>query len=213
MNYSKDVRKLEELAAGGGNETLIYVVAWENEDYSIMNEARKSPTLLGCRWFSTALYPDLLDESTVGSRIVGIRDFAIAVGLLAPEQHPPVSNLSKRLMEEARLQLGRYPSYEHVYLYDAIMIAAEALLAAGNRGRDAVIKAIPAIAEHYYGATGCKALDSNGDLKAEDTAFIGVTKNGDTYTFSYYVFYDALRDEFNILDKPMERGWFFSPQA
>jgi branched-chain amino acid transport system substrate-binding protein len=213
MNYSKDVRKLEELVAGGGNETLIYIVAWENEDYSIMNESRKSPALLRCRWLSAALFPSLLDESTVDGKLVGLRDFAITVGLLAPEQYPPASNLSIRLMEEAKLRLGHYPSYEHVYLYDAIMIAAEVLLAAGNRGRDAVIQAIPAVAEHYYGATGYKALDCNGDLKAEDTAFIGVTEKGETYTFSYYVFYDALRDEFNILDKPTERKWFFSPQA
>ncbi len=72
---------------------------------------------------------------------------------------------------------------------------------------------IPEIAKTYFGATGHKALDTNGDLQDEDTAFIGVVKQDDGYQLAYYAFYDGSRREFSTLDEPQERRWFFSPQA
>ena len=142
-----------------------------------------------------------------------LRDFAISVGLWAPEQRPIVSELSDRLMEDARQSLGYYPSYEHMYLYDAIVVAAQTLLTSGNAGGEVLKDIIPSVAGRYFGVTGVKTLDQHGDLESEDTGFIGVVRRGDTYEFGYYSFHNGVRDEFTILDSPRQRRWFFSPQA
>lgn len=210
-NYSGVVREAEQLVAGHEEDTLVYMVAWENEDYSILNEARRSPALSECRWFTAALYPSIIEETAMFGMAHGIRDFAVEVGLWAPEQRPIIRELTTRLMETARAELGEYPSYEHVYLYDAIMVAANALMEAGG-DREDLNAAIPLVASHYYGTTGLKALDSNGDLMAEDTAFIGVCKE-DGYKLAYYAYHDGLRNEFTILQKAEERPWYFSPEA
>jgi hypothetical protein len=69
------------------------------------------------------------------------------------------------------------------------MVAAGALVEVGG-DREGLNVAIPLIASHYYGATGFKALDSNGDLMAEDTAFIGVRKGDRGYELAYYTYHD-----------------------
>jgi ABC-type branched-subunit amino acid transport system substrate-binding protein len=212
MNYSSTVGELEMMVASRSG-ALVYLVAWENEDYSIMNEARKSAVLSGVRWFTAAMYPTITDEYTVEGRIRDIRDFALGVGLLAPEQRPLVNDLTRRLMEEARSSLGRYPSYEHVYLYDSVMVAARALMVANSSDPALLAEAIPIVASGYYGAAGCKLLDANGDLAYEDTAFIGVVEDGGSYSLGYYVYHNGARDEFLVLDEPEERSWLFSPQA
>jgi ABC-type branched-subunit amino acid transport system substrate-binding protein len=212
MNYSDEVRELEALA-DEGERALVYLVAWENEDYSILYEARKSPVLSRVRWFTAALYPTIIEQRVMFGMAEGLRDFAIEVGLWAPEQRPIVQPLTIRLMEEARTELGRFPSYEHIYLYDAVMIAAKAFLTAGCGKSESLTAAIPLVAEQHFGATGHKSLDQNGDLLTEDTAFIGVVKQGETYELGYYAFHDGSRNEFSIMDKPRERKWWFSPQA
>lgn len=115
-NYSDVVREAEQNVAGHEEDTLIYMVTWENEDYGILNEARKSPALSECKCFTAALYPSVIEETTMFGMAHGIRDFAIKVGLWAPEQRPIVRELTTELMEGARAELEWYPSYEHVYL-------------------------------------------------------------------------------------------------
>ena len=209
MNYTGTVAEVEKHVSG--NSTLIYLVAWENEDYSILNEARRSPILSEARWFTACLYPSIVEERLVEGRITGLRDHAIQIGLWAPEQRPVASDAALALMGEVRQRLGRYPSHEHVYLYDAVMVAARALLLSG--GGDGLTQFIPMAAGQHYGVTGWKALDGNGDLASEDTAFIGVYRTRGGYEISYYAFHYGAWGEFNVLPEPLLRPWFFSPQA
>jgi ABC-type branched-subunit amino acid transport system substrate-binding protein len=208
VNYTGTVAEVEKLVSG--NTTLVYLIAWENEDYSILNEARRSPVLSEARWFTAALYPSIVEEALVDGRITGIRDYAIQVRLWAPEQRPIASEATASLMGETRQRLGRYPSYEHVYLHDAVMVAAKALLLSGGEG---LTSAIPIVAGEHYGVTGWKALDGCGDLASEDTAFIGVYRTRTGYELSYYAFHYGARGEFNVLPGPLLRPWFFSPEA
>ena len=93
------------------------------------------------------------------------------------------------------------------------MVAARAFLTTVSIESHALKAAIPIVSGQHFGATGLKALDANGDLRAEDTAFIGVVKNGESYEIAYYAFHDGMRDECTVLEKPRERKWYFSPQA
>jgi len=210
MNYTETVRSAEKLVKD--NRTLIFLVAWENEDYSILIEAQRSQILSGTRWFTASMYPSIINESLVEGRIHDIRDYAMKVGLLAPEQRPIASDLTLRLLEDAKQSLGRYPSYEHLYLYDALMLAARTLLFT-NGETQKLPDLIPSIASTYYGATGWKKLNDNGDLTVEDTAFIGVSQSTGGYELSYYAYHDGVRGEFLTLPEPKPRIWFFSPEA
>ncbi len=213
MNYSSEVKELETLTLGKEEKSLIFLVAWENEDYSILYEARKSPILSGIRWITAALYPSLKERTTMFGMAEDLRDFSLVIELWAPEQRPIVNDLTIKLMGEAHSILGHYPSYEHIYIYDTIMIAARTFLITGNGEKEALITAVPYVAENHFGITGHKVLDMNGDLQIEDTAFIGVIKNNNTYEFGYYAFHNGIRSEFSILTEPQERWWFFCPQC
>jgi len=86
-------------------------------------------------------------------------------------------------------------------------------MVANSRDPALLTEAIPIVASEYYGATGYKVLDGNGDLAYEDTAFIGVVEDSGSYSLGYYIYHNGARNEFIILDKPEERTWLFSPEA
>jgi len=199
---------------GADEHLLVYLIAWENEDYSILAEARKDAVLSNVRWFSVVLYPSLLSESVMWGLAYSLRDFAIKIRLWGAESRPTVNPLVLNLMNEAKSKLGHFPSFEHVYMYDALMLAALSILNAGKYDGEAVAKAVPIVANMYYGATGHKVLDNNGDLSVDNIAYIGVVKTSEgDYTFMYFAYYTGDRDEFMILPEPEPRTYFFSPQA
>ena len=78
------------------------------------------------------------------------------MGPWAPEQRPLISDLTVRLMDEARSGLGHYPSYEHIYLYDAIMITAQILITAGSSCSEALVETITLVSACFtFGFVNC----------------------------------------------------------
>lgn len=153
---------------GAGANTSVLVVTFE-EGVDIFDEARLDTVLRGVRWFGS--------ESTRRSAwlnrtaIPDVVDFLIDVdfsGFFASPADQPV----KLAFEQAYVAKypGRNPAaspYSY-FSYDSAMLAMEAVLAAGKYDGEAIANILPWVAEHYFGATGHKILNANGDALGAD---------------------------------------------
>ena len=116
-------------------------------------------------------------------------------------------------MTQAKAELGREPRLEHIYLYDALQIAARAVLLAGEDNGDAVAAAIPAAAKGYSPASGVIRFDQNGDRESGDLAYYGLFQGDQGWEYRYYAYYDAAADRFLVLSAPDLRLIEFCPEC
>ena len=214
-DYAAEVAQLSARVAelGADDRTVVLMAVWEGEDLNILHHAAQDPTLSGVRWLSALLYPSLLDGRFGEANLPDARDFALAHQMWGQEFRPPENDLLRRLWAQARSQLGREPRYEHVFLYDALQIAARAVLLAGSTDGDAVAAAIPAAAEAYAPATGPIRFDGNGDRASGNLAYYGLFQGAEGFEYRYYAFYDAAAGRFNVLPQPERREVRFCPEC
>jgi hypothetical protein len=121
--------------------------------------------------------------------------------------------LVQRLWTQAKAELGQEPRFEHVYLYDAMQIAARAVRLAGSADGDAVAAAVPAAAQEYDAATGAIRFDDNGDRASGDLAYYGLFPLGGGFEYRHFAYYDSTTDGFQILPEPAPRPVEFCPEC
>lgn len=206
-NYSSEVAQLSQMVSTMGidENLLVYLLAWEGEDVSIFTSAQKDPILSEVRWFSSLLFPSLLSSSVV--------EFLLRHHVWGPEGRPLETPEVERIMSDAKESLGTYPHYEHLYMYDALMVAALTILSAESYEGETLANTIPRIANSYHGVTGYKSLDDNGDVDVEDLAFMGVCNCSTSYTYKHFAYYYSMREDFNVLPEPVSRRFAFCPQC
>jgi len=195
-------------------EVVVFMVVWEGEDLNVLHHAAQDPTLPSVRWLSAILYPSMISGQFSELSFPEARDFALAHSLWGQEFHPPMNDLVRRLWAQARAELGREPRFEHVYLYDAMQIAARAILVAGTADDGlAVAAAIPTVVEEYDPAMGSIRFDENGDRASGDLAYYGLFQGQGGFEYRYFAFYDAAADRFVVLPEPEPRQIEFCPEC
>jgi branched-chain amino acid transport system substrate-binding protein len=219
-DYAAEVAQLSARVAelGADDEMVVFMVVWEGEDLNILHHAAQDTTLSHVRWLAAILYPSLLSGHFVGSELSfpDARDFALAHKMWGEESHPPMNELVRRLWTQAKAQLGEEPRFEHVYLYDALQIAARAVMLAGTaEDGEAVAAAIPAAVEGYNPATGLIRFDNKGDRASGDLAYYGLFQSGAEFEYRYYAYfyYDAAGGRFEVLQEPEPRYIRFCPEC
>jgi len=215
-DYAAEVAQLSARVTdlGADREMVVFMVVWEGEDLNILRHAAQDPTLSSVRWLSAILYPSMISGQFSDLSFPEARDFALAHSLWGQEFHPPMNDLVRRLWAQARAELGREPRFEHIYLYDAMQIAARAVLAAGTADDGlAVAAAIPTVAEEYDPAMGSIRFDENGDRASGDLAYYGLFQGQGGFEYRYFAFYDAAKDRFEVLPEPEPRQIEFCPEC
>jgi ABC-type branched-subunit amino acid transport system substrate-binding protein len=215
-DYAAEVAQLSAHVTdlGADQEMVVFMVVWEGEDLNILHHAAQDPTLSSVRWLSAILYPSMISGQFSELSFPEARDFALAHSLWGQEFHPPMNDLVRRLWAQARAELGREPRFEHVYLYDAMQIAARAILVAGTADDGlAVAAAIPTVAEGYDPAMGSIRFDENGDRASGDLAYYGLFQGQGGFEYRYFAFYDAATDRFVVLPEPEPRQIEFCPEC
>lgn len=214
-DYASEVAQLSaRLSELGVDERAVAIlVVWEGEDLNILHHAAQDPILSRVRWLAAALYPSLLTGRFEDSDLTlpDARDFALGHSLWGQESYPPSSELLRRLLAQAEAQLGAPPRFEHVYAYDALLLAAKAAQAAESRTGGDIAAAIPLAAESYGAATGPIRFDSIGDRSSGDLAYYGLYLGDAGYEFRYYAF--NLNGIFEVLSQPEPRGVRFCPEC
>ena len=183
-DYSADVRALsvkvkEAVARYGADRVGVYLVSFEEGD-RIMALAAKDPVLASVKWFGSdgiAKQPSLVQNSTVAG-------FAAKTEFIAPiysgeedrQLYKNVSNFIKKAT-------GSEPSAYAVAAYDALWIATEAELLAGNGSVSQLKAAYEQIADNYCGATGRVMLNEAGDRDFADYSLLAVKETDGKYAW------------------------------
>ncbi|GAY26025.1 hypothetical protein ATG_12280 [Desulfurococcaceae archaeon AG1] len=189
-DYASEVARLSSYVKelGADASTAVLIIAFEDDGLNIIGHARLDPVLSSVRWFGseTLNRPAAYTPPPTGKATKEIADFLAKVGLTGVFASPRGSPLAEMFEKEYRSRFGRDPSPYAYFTYDAVWLAAMAILFAGGKcyDADAVKNALPIVAERFIGVTGWKALDENGDARGSDYTIWQYRIVGGNYTFA-----------------------------
>jgi branched-chain amino acid transport system substrate-binding protein len=173
-DYASEVARLSSIVRelGADSSTAVLIIAFEDDGLNILGHARLDPVLSSVKWFGseTLNRPAAYLPSPAGKAPKEVADFLAKVGLMGVFASPRGSPLVEFFEKEYRARFGRDPSPYAYFTYDAVWLAALAILFTGGKCYDgeAVKNALPIVAEHFIGVTGWKAFDENGDARGAD---------------------------------------------
>lgn len=171
-DYAAEVTRLSSLVAelGVGPDTAVLIIAFEDDGLNILGHARLDARLSGVRWYGseTLRRPAAYLPAPDGRATPEIAEFLNRVKLTGVFASPRGGPLASKFEADYRARFGRDPSPYAYFTYDAVWIAALAILHAGKYDADAVRAAIPQVGERFVGVTGYKAFDEFGDARGSD---------------------------------------------
>jgi ABC-type branched-subunit amino acid transport system substrate-binding protein len=212
-DYGNAVKSLAAKATKMGvSDKLVVILALEEgQDLDVMHYAAQDSTFANVRLLSANLYPSLLTgKFGTNLSVPDARDFALAHSIWGVEPYINFNTTVTDVYNQASTTLGHAPMLEHFYLYDAMQLAAQAILQANSNKVDTIVKALPTVAKNYQGTTGVVHFDKYGDRDVSDLGFFGLSKDpaqtGDAaWSFKYYAMFDSAANKFNMLSTPTAR--------
>jgi branched-chain amino acid transport system substrate-binding protein len=196
-DYASEVAQLSSIVAGIGDyeHTGVVHIVFETDGVNIYSHARTDPVLTKVRWFgehdlksSAFMPPDAPPE---------IAEFRLTVNETGIYPINPITDVSIKYLEEYKNRTGEYPVSYGPNQYDNTYILCLALLATGGKSGEPLKKIIPDVCASYYGATGSKILDENGDLASTDVGIWRVAKKGGEYYYEFFEYYSATTKSFS----------------
>ncbi|MGC8835320.1 MAG: ABC transporter substrate-binding protein, partial [Infirmifilum sp.] len=156
----------------------------------VIQAAAQNPTLAHLKWFGT-------DGSSGSSKMAQqIGDIIVSLGGLPSTNWEPASNpLQTAFKARFKSIYGEDPDAYSMNAYDAAWLIALAVMTTGQYNGETIAKALPTIAQHYYGVTGNTALDQNGDRSAGDYAIWTVVQTPNGYNWTQIAVYNSITDQ------------------
>ncbi|QOJ78333.1 ABC transporter substrate-binding protein [Infirmifilum lucidum] len=189
QDVSGEVARLADIASKLGPATAVVLISFEDDGIRVVQAAAQNPTLSKLKWFGTdgvALSTKLSDQ--VGEQLV-------ALGGLPCTIFQPASNPQQlQFIEKFKSRFKEYPHSYAMNAYDAAWLIALSVMATGQYSGEAIARALPTIAQHYYGVTGNTALDQTGDRAAGDYAIWAVIKTPAGYNWTQIAVYSSQTD-------------------
>ncbi|MDW8043677.1 MAG: ABC transporter substrate-binding protein [Nitrososphaerota archaeon] len=171
-DYASEVSSLSSIVAelGVGPETAVLIIAFEDDGLNILGHARLDARLPRVRWYGseTLRRPAAYLPAPDGRASPDVAKFLADVKLTGVFASPRGGPLAAKFESDYRAKFGREPSPYAYFTYDAVWVAALAILYAGRYDADAVRAALPIVGERFVGVTGYKAFDPNGDALGSD---------------------------------------------
>ena len=148
------------------SQTAALVVAFDLDGRQIFSEAKNLLPLNTIQWFGSESMRrgTFLEDAAAFSFI----DSVALTGFFAS----PAENAVLLAFEEA--YTAKYPTRDprsspySFYAYDSAWMLMLAVQAAGVYDGDAIASVLPSVAERYFGASGHKLMDENGDAAGAD---------------------------------------------
>ncbi|MEE9592771.1 MAG: penicillin-binding protein activator [Thermoplasmata archaeon] len=179
QDLATEVGQLDTAVAnfGADDQTAALVVAFDADGREIFAEASLTVNLPNVRWFGAESMrrSAFLDDPVVFNFIESVE----LTGFFAS----PADNEVLLRFEEA--YTDKYPTRDpraspySFYAYDSAWMAMLAVQAAGVYDGATIAGVLPGVAERYFGASGHKLMDENGDAAGADyVAWTAVTVSG-----------------------------------
>ncbi|MCS7117569.1 MAG: ABC transporter substrate-binding protein [Thaumarchaeota archaeon] len=187
-DYASEVSSLSSIVAelGIGPETAVLIIAFEDDGLNILGHARLDARLPRVRWYGseTLRRPAAYLPAPDGRASPDVARFLTDVKLTGVFASPRGGPLAGKFESDYRAKFGREPSPYAYFTYDAVWVAALAILYAGRYDADAIKAALPIAGERLIGVTGYKAFDANGDAMGSDYTIWQYRLVGGKYTFA-----------------------------
>ncbi len=185
-------------ALGADKQTAVLIIAFEDDGKAIFKYASQNDILSSVRWFSSesiksaAIIPPNIPED--------IAEWLIKVKFTGtfpvPEKNPLTDEFYKRYKE----LYGHEPAAFAPYAYDCAYVACLSVVVAGKYDGKVIAKVIPEVCKHFYGVTGWKILDENGDLKYQDYSIWTYVKTPEGYGFKDIGMYHSATNTITITE-------------
>lgn len=182
-DYASEVANINrEVENFGANEktAVVVVITGESTYVNMLGHAASYPSLAKVKWIASDAVnnPGILPPSAPPSTA----EYLMQVQLIAVTAHYTANALSAKVMADLKAQGSTDPS--GLYMYDAAYLAMLSVLAAGRYDGEAIAKVLPTVASHYYGASGWKLLDENGDCAYQQYDVIMMSKDAQGYAWA-----------------------------
>jgi len=175
--FSGEVAQLNDLVTKAkqqyGNNVVVQTFSFD-EIATILQQAADYDTLMNTLWFGSDGY--------VGEDVV-VRDApeqAIKTVHISTIYAPTKSAKWMEYAEKYRSITGEDPGAYGAAFFDAVWIAALAIIEAGVYDGAVIKDVIPVVANNYFGVTGWCRLNEAGDRAAADysVSFVGLNETG-----------------------------------
>ena len=196
-DLSPEVRKASELVSeyGIGPDVGVLLISFEDDGIAVLMAAREDPVLMGVKWLGT-------DGTAMSSKIVEqVGDVAVKLGsflntLYNPAFSPKQEEFRKRFIEVA----GEEPDAYCYNIYDAVWVAALAIIETRSYDGEAIAKVLPDVASRYFGVSGWTLLDEAGDRAGGDYGIWSVVDVDGKYEWKLIGTYSYTSDSVTFKD-------------
>ncbi len=192
---SAEVRRLSEIVKGfgAGPDVAVLMISFEDDGVAIVNAAKDDPVLMSVEWMGT----DGTANMDKVAKQVG--DVLVKVGglkstLFAPAKGPKFFEFVKKFKEK----YGEVPEAYPCNAYDAAWVVVLTILQVGKYDGEAIAKALPLVAEKYYGVSGWTLLDENGDRAGGDYEIWAIVEEDGKYVWKVVGYYSFTEDKVTI---------------
>ena len=182
-DYSSEVAEISRAVDtfGANDKTVIIAVIWEAQWVNLLSHAKEYPNLTKVKWIASEAItnPGILPPKSPAD----LGDYLIQVDAVGTTAHFYTNPTAERLLDKLKAKFGQSVATDPLYMYDAVSVAMLSVLVAGKYEGEAIAKAIPSVSEHYYGLTGWKLLDENGDLVFQSYDLVKLSKTGQDFSW------------------------------
>lgn len=189
QDLSGEVSRLADIVARFGDDTAVVMISFEDDGINIIRLSARNPVLSSEVFFGT-------DGSALSSRfLTEVGDEVLKLGGNPSTNYWPASNpLQQEFVQRYRDLYGENPDAYSLNAYDAVWLIALSVMLAGRYDGEAIAKALPLVAQRYYGVTGSVILDENGDRAYGDYGIFKVERTPQGLDWVLVGIYDVLQD-------------------
>jgi branched-chain amino acid transport system substrate-binding protein len=189
QDLSGEVGRLADIVSRFGDNTAVVMMSFEDDGINIIRLSARNPVLSSKVFFGT-------DGSALSSRfLTEVGEEILKLGGNPSTNYWPASNpLQREFVRRYRDLYGENPDAYSMNAYDAVWLIALSVMLTGRYDGEAIARAIPLVAQHYYGVTGNVILDENGDRAYGDYGIFRVEETPQGLDWVLMAIYDVTQD-------------------
>lgn len=189
QDLSGEVSRLADIVSRFGDNTAVVMMSFEDDGINIIRLSARNPVLSSKVFFGT-------DGSALSSRfLTEVGEEILKLGGNPSTNYWPASNpMQQEFVRRYRDLYGENPDAYSMNAYDAVWLIALSVMLTGRYDGEAIARAIPLVAQHYYGVTGNVILDENGDRAYGDYGVFKVEKTPQGLDWVLVAIYDVTQD-------------------
>ena len=198
MEHSAEVAALADAvkSAGSSKDIGIVMISFHQDGVDILSRAASYPELMSLTWIGsdgTAMSPKIVSEA--GEIAAKVKLYST---MFAPSDSPKKEELVNRFKE----RFGQEPDSYTLVAYDCAWVAALTILQTGSLDGAVIARALPQVADKYFGVSGWTKLNEAGDRAFGDYTIYYVAQEGGKYVWKVAGSYRSLADKIEWVATP-----------